>query len=171
MKEQDSDIYPQIRHHFDGVGGRSAAIAGLQYSTVQQYISDQHNDLTISSSSIACFIRMILKNFYFRRTQRGGHGSNGRSLYPIYRFLSRRLAWISGLGEKLFQRKQPTDGASTGTSDDVSKGTNEAAKTGTDDDDWQEMNEMEFEDFEEMDDDASYMMYAGLAESLLTFDE
>jgi hypothetical protein len=45
-----------------------------------------------------------LKAYYFRRTQRGGHGSGGKYLLPIYLFLTRRLAWATGIGDLFFQR-------------------------------------------------------------------
>ena len=48
------------------------------------------------------YLNWRLKNYYFRRTQRAGKGSNGRTLHSIYPFLSRRLAWNSGMGDQLF---------------------------------------------------------------------
>lgn len=44
-----------------------------------------------------------LKAYYFRRTQRGGHGSRGKYLLPIYLFLARRLAWATGIGDSFFK--------------------------------------------------------------------
>jgi hypothetical protein len=46
-----------------------------------------------------------LKTFYFRRTNRGGKGSKGRCLLPIYRFLCRRLGWMTGIGDTYFSKK------------------------------------------------------------------
>jgi len=45
-----------------------------------------------------------MKAFYFRRTQRGGHGSGGSMLIPIYKCLSRRIAWaIKEIWQPLFE--------------------------------------------------------------------
>ena len=44
-----------------------------------------------------------MKQVYFRRSQRAGKGSKGSHLRPIYRLYARRLGWILGVADIVFQ--------------------------------------------------------------------
>jgi len=60
-----------------------------------------------------------LKQFYFRRTQRGGYKSGGLYFLHIYRFLARRMAWHLGIGDEFFKKEAINDNCPQGMYDSV----------------------------------------------------
>jgi hypothetical protein len=54
-----------------------------------------------------------MKQFYFRRTQRGGNKSGGNFFFHIYRFLARRMAWRVGIGDEFFKNTNKRENTNT----------------------------------------------------------
>lgn len=79
----------------------------MAYNQCIDYFLRKSGNLYVHSQQGWESLNFKIKNFFFKRTQRAGKGSKGLYLPPIYSFFTRRLGWISGIGDALFNPDEP----------------------------------------------------------------